>query len=172
MTICLVLGGTRSGKSAFAERVALAHQGDLLYLATGSATDDDMAARIDRHRAGRDKRFTTVEAGADLAAALAVAPPRPALVDSLGTWVASRPRFPDLASFEQDLAELMAALVVREAPTIVVSDEVGLGVHPSTEVGRHFRDLVGLANQMVASVAEDVWLVVAGRPLRLPPEGP
>lgn len=166
--LTLVLGGTRSGKSAYAERLVLAHPGALLYLATGTVTDDDMAARIARHRSSRDQRFTTVEAGGDLAAALATAASRPALVDSLGTWVVSRPGFPDVDALERDIADLVSALVGRKAPTVVVSDEVGLGVHPSTEIGRHFRDVIGLANQAVAAVAGDVWLVVAGRPLHLP----
>ena len=82
--------------------------------------------------------------------------------------MASRPGFPDVGVLEGDIADLVDALVGREAPTVVVSDEVGLGVHPSTEIGRHFRDAIGLANQAVAAVAGDVWLVVAGRPLRLP----
>jgi adenosylcobinamide kinase / adenosylcobinamide-phosphate guanylyltransferase len=171
-----VLGGARSGKSEFAERLIRAHDGELLYVATGSVTDDDMAARIDRHRSRRDGRFETIECGGNLAHALRSSPPLPALVDSLGTWVAVRPSFLDRAGMDADVAELMIALRDRGAPTVVVSDEVGLGVHPPTEIGRHFRDALGEANQAIAGLSAEVWLVVAGRGVRLdrlpdPPEG-
>src|SRR5690606_26143286 len=119
------------------------------YLATGWADPDDadMAARIARHRDARSARFVTVEAGSDLVAALAAAGPDPVLVDALGTWVA---RFDDFAAPAEDL---VAALQARTAPTVVVSDEVGLGVHPETPVGRRFRDALGTVNQRVAAVA-------------------
>lgn len=185
--ITLVLGGARSGKSAIAERLVLAHPGPVLYVATGEATDADMARRIDRHRQGRDPRFTTVEAGTDLAGVLVGLAPRPALVDALGTWLArhhgpTRPtpagtdeRTADLttddgADFVVDVDALVAALAARRAigaPTVIVSDEVGSGVHPETAVGRRFRDALGELNQRVAAEADDVHLVVAGRLLAL-----
>jgi adenosyl cobinamide kinase/adenosyl cobinamide phosphate guanylyltransferase len=87
-----------------------------------------------------------------------------ALVDSLTTWVA-RGR-----SFDVDVDGLCRALTERSGHSVVVSDEVGLGVHPSTEEGRRFRDALGLANQAVAAVADEVLLVVVGRVLAL--EGP
>ena len=158
--ITLVLGGARSGKSAVAERLA-ARSGELVtYLATGMATDDDMAARIARHRARRPPTWTTVEVGVDLVGGLAGLP-GVVLVDSLGTWVAGHP---DLVV---DAGALCAALVSRPGRTIVVSEEVGLGVHPPTEVGRRFRDELGSLNVAVAEVADEVLLVVAGRVLPL-----
>ena len=164
--ITLVLGGARSGKSALAERLVLAHPGPLLYLATGRADGDaDMAERIDRHRRDRDARFTTIET-TDMAAALDDAPLRPMLVDALGTWVAGRPDFVDGPQID----ELCRALVdrsARGAATVLVSDEVGLGVHPESAVGRRFRDVLGAVNQRVAAVADEAVLVVAGRVLRL-----
>lgn len=161
--ITFVLGGSRSGKSAVAERLALAGDGKVRYLATGWADpgDDDMAARIARHRAGRSPRFETVEAGGDLVAALADEPAVPALVDALGTWVA---RHDD---FVVPIDELVVALAARRAPTVVVSDEVGLGVHPETPVGRRFRDALGTVNQRVAATASVTYLVVAGRAITL-----
>jgi len=177
--ITLVLGGTRSGKSAVAERLVLAYPGPTAYLATGRATDPDMGHRIERHRQDRDPRFATFEVGADLARGLHEAPAIPTLVDALGTWVAGLPEFsdgessdriPELdARFDRRVGELLDALTARSAPTIVVSDEVGLGVHPTSVVGRRFRDLVGTLNQRVATVADEVLLVVAGRTLRLDP---
>ena len=109
--ITLVLGGARSGKSAVAERLALAGDGPVRYLATGWADpgDADMAARIARHRAERSERFVTVEAGADLAAALTAEPAVAALVDALGTWVA---RHDD---FVVPIDSLVDALLARPA---------------------------------------------------------
>jgi adenosylcobinamide kinase/adenosylcobinamide-phosphate guanylyltransferase len=161
-----ILGGARSGKSALAERLALAlarPDRPVLYVATGQPTDADMRARIDAHRARRGDRFTTVEAGAELADALREAPTSDAaLVDSLGTWVAAS------AELSVDADGLTAALTAREGPTIVVSDEVGLGVHPSTDVGRRFRDELGRVNQAVGEISDRCLLVVAGRVLELP----
>lgn len=159
--ITLVLGGTRSGKSAVAERLALRNEHPVVYLATGRRTDADMAERIERHRERRDPRFRTVEVGDDLVGALVAHEDRPVLLDALGTWVASRP------GLAVEPAVVVAALQARTAPTVVVSDEVGLGVHPSSELGRRFRDVVGELNQAVAAVAGEVLLVVAGRTLRL-----
>jgi adenosylcobinamide kinase/adenosylcobinamide-phosphate guanylyltransferase len=161
--ITFVLGGSRSGKSEVAERLALAGGGRVRYLATGWADpgDDDMAERIARHRAGRSDRFDTVEAGADLAAALTAEPDAPVLVDALGTWVARH------QDFVAPIDQLVAALSARTAPTVVVSDEVGLGVHPETPVGRQFRDALGTVNQRVAAVASVSYLVVAGRAILL-----
>jgi adenosyl cobinamide kinase/adenosyl cobinamide phosphate guanylyltransferase len=139
--------------------------GPVLYLATGWADpgDDDMATRIERHRARRGPEFALLEVAAELPGALREHGNRPALVDGLGTWVA---RFPDFAAPADDLVD---ALRARSAPTVVVSDEVGLGVHPETEVGRRFRDALGLLNQLVAAAADRSYLVVAGRAVELGP---
>jgi adenosyl cobinamide kinase/adenosyl cobinamide phosphate guanylyltransferase len=160
--ITLVLGGTRSGKSAVAEELAGRRGGPVVYIATGSASDDpDMTERIARHRDRRPTDWTTVEAGAALTAALAAQPTGTVLVDALGTWVAAHP------DLDPDVDDLLAALAGREGDTVLVSDEVGLGVHPSTEVGRRFRDVLGQVNTAVAAVADDVLFVIAGRVLPL-----
>ena len=162
--VTLVLGGARSGKSAVAERLAARHAAAVTYVATYTPTDAsndvDMAERVAEHRARRPDAWSTLEAGPDLAGVLRTLS-GPALVDSLGTWVAAQP---DLAV---DVDELVEALTGRESATILVSDEVGLGVHPPTELGRRFRDVLGEVNHAVAAVAERVWLVVAGRVLPL-----
>lgn len=156
--ITLVLGGARSGKSEVAERLAARLGDDVTYVATGVAADDEMADRIAEHRARRPSTWSTVEAGDDLPGALrGVA--GPVLLDALGTWLA---RVPD---FAVDADALCDALGDRGGDTVVVSDEVGLGVHPSSEAGRRFRDALGLLNQRVADIADDVLLVVAGRVL-------
>jgi adenosylcobinamide kinase / adenosylcobinamide-phosphate guanylyltransferase len=157
--ITLVLGGARSGKSGLAERL-LAAEAAVTVIATGTATDPDMAARIEAHRRRRPPHWSTVECGAELAPALVEAE-GPVLVDALGTWVSA---FPDL---DPPVDAVVAALWGRAAPTVLVSDEVGLGVHPETAVGRRFRDVLGDLNQAVAEVADEVLLVVAGRALPL-----
>ncbi|MGH9153193.1 MAG: bifunctional adenosylcobinamide kinase/adenosylcobinamide-phosphate guanylyltransferase [Acidimicrobiales bacterium] len=158
--ITLVLGGARSGKSDVAERMAAAAGGAVTYVATGTAVDADMAARIEEHRRRRPAGWTTVESGADLPAALARAEGT-VLVDALGTWLAGA------ADLAVDADALCAALAGRSGDTVVVSDEVGLGVHPSTEAGRRFRDALGTLNRRVADLADRVVLVVAGRVLPL-----
>lgn len=160
MTVTLVLGGARSGKSAVAERRA--GTGPVTYVATGDAApgDVDMAARIAAHRDRRPASWTTVEAD-DVAAAVDGAKRGTVLVDSLTTWVARAP------GFSVDVEGLCRALSARAGDVVLVSDEVGLGVHPSTEAGRAFRDALGLVNQAVAATADEVVLVVAGRVLAL-----
>ena len=163
--ITLILGGARSGKSTFAERMAARSLEPVTYVATGSATDEDMANRITAHRDRRPASWATVEAaGAELADVL-LHIGGTVLLDALGTWLAWFDRF------QVDAAALCDALTTRAGDTIIVSDEVGLGVHPATSVGREFRDALGQLNQSVAAVADDVFLIVAGRVLTLQ-EGP
>lgn len=159
--ITLVLGGARSGKSEVAEGLL----GDeVTYVATGprpdAGVDPSWSTRVATHRARRSPSWTTVEAAADLPAVLRTTT-GDVLVDSLGTWVASAP------GFGVDTGALCAALTAREGHTVLVSDEVGLGVHPETALGVAFRDALGDLNRAVAAVADDVLLVVAGRVLRL-----
>lgn len=160
--ITLVLGGARSGKSAYAERMMAGLPSPITYVATLEVSDDpELVSRVERHRQRRPSEWSTVEAGLDLADVLR-ATSGSVLVDSLGPWVA--------AHGEHELvdgAALCRALAEREGETVVVSEEVGLGVHPSSAVGRHFRDALGSLNQDVAAVADRVLLVVAGRALRL-----
>jgi adenosylcobinamide kinase/adenosylcobinamide-phosphate guanylyltransferase len=160
--ITVVLGGARSGKSEVAER--LAGDGAVTYVATGTRPDPGVdptwAARIARHRDRRPASWTTIEAGADLPAVVASLEGT-VLVDSLGTWVAGAD------GFVVDADSLVDALAARDGWTVVVSDEVGLGVHPETAVGVAFRDALGDVNRAVAAVADEVLLVVAGRVLQL-----
>ena len=111
--ITLVLGGTRSGKSAVAEALVARSGGPVLYVATGSASDDpDMAARIARHRARRPAGWSTIAAGAAVAGALATHPTGTVLVDALGTWVAAHP------DLDPDVDGLLAALAQRRGDTV------------------------------------------------------
>jgi adenosyl cobinamide kinase/adenosyl cobinamide phosphate guanylyltransferase len=156
--IVLVLGGTRSGKSEVAERLAKELPQPVTYVATGWADPDaEFTARIAAHQARRPDAWLTIESGADLTGALRTYSDGSALVDSLGTWVAGHP---DLAV---DVQALVAALQERSGDTVVVSEEVGLSVHPTSEAGRRFVDVLGEVNRAVAGVADRVLFVVAGR---------
>lgn len=164
--VTLVLGGTRSGKSTIAERLiaelASRGGGTVTYVATASVTDEVMARRVAAHQARRPAAWSTVElaSSTELPAVLAHLDGS-VLVDSLGTWVASAP------DLEVDAQALVHALQVRSGSTVLVSEEVGLAVHPATAVGRAFVDALGDLNQAVATVAQRVLLVVAGRTLEL-----
>jgi adenosyl cobinamide kinase/adenosyl cobinamide phosphate guanylyltransferase len=159
--ITLVLGGARSGKSGLAERLAADLAPPVTYVATLHVGDDpDLAARVERHRARRPPAWRTVQAGTALPELLRTLTGS-VLVDSLGPWVSASD------AMQVDVVALCSALVQREGDSVVVSDEVGLSVHPSTENGRRFRDALGVLNQAVAASADEVLLVVAGCTLRL-----
>jgi adenosyl cobinamide kinase/adenosyl cobinamide phosphate guanylyltransferase len=162
--ITLVLGGTRSGKSEVAERLASRTGQPVTYVATAAVEDPDFAARVATHRARRPAEWATVESGADLATTVAVATGT-LVIDSLGAWVR---RAMDSGP---DVEGLCRALTSHAGDAIVVSEEVGLGVHPATAIGLRFADALGDCNRCVASVADRVLLVVAGRTLELPAEG-
>lgn len=166
--ITLVLGGASSGKSLVAEEIAASSGDDVTYVATAvpAPGDTDHAARIEAHRQRRPAGWSTLEctAAPDLARDLRRIADV-ALVDSLGTWVTLQQAF-DVTG---EIDDLLAALAERAAPTVLVSEEVGLAVHPSTEAGRRYVDAVGVLNQRIAAVADRVLLVVAGRAVELPP---
>ena len=169
--ITLVLGGASSGKSLAAEGIAGSYGAQVTYVAAAVPLpgDADHVARIGAHRARRPSDWTTVECTAvsDLARRLRQIGGA-ALVDSLGTWVTLQPEFDVVAETD----DLLAALAERDAPTVLVSEEVGLAVHPPSEAGRRYVDAVGVLNQRIAAVADRVLLVVAGCVLELPrPEG-
>jgi len=162
--ITLVLGGVRSGKSEVAE--ALAGAGPVTYVATAGRPDGDadFAARIERHRRRRPGHWATVEEPHDLPGALARTDGT-VLVDALGMWVANAMGTP---AGGPDVDALITALRDRHADVVIVSEEVGLGVHPPTAAGRRFADLLGEVNRRVAEVADRCLLVVAGRVIELP----
>jgi adenosylcobinamide kinase/adenosylcobinamide-phosphate guanylyltransferase len=161
-----VLGGARSGKSELAERLAANLPPPVAYVATAvidpSQPDAEFGARVAAHRRRRPPTWRTIEAGAGLVQALADVEGS-VLVDALGTWVAGTP------GFAADADGLCAVLQARNAPAVLVSDEVGLGVHPYSEAGQQFRDALGSVNRAVADIADRVLLVVAGRVLPLDP---
>jgi adenosyl cobinamide kinase/adenosyl cobinamide phosphate guanylyltransferase len=162
--ITLVIGGVRSGKSELGARLA-SRLGEpvTVVVPTTFPTDPDLAARVRAHQARRPDTWTTVECGAALPATLATTA-GPVLVDSLGAWVAESP------GFDVDAPALLDALATRAGSTVLVTEEVGLAVHPPTESGRRFADALGALNTEVAAIADEALLTVAGQvvPLRRP----
>jgi adenosylcobinamide kinase / adenosylcobinamide-phosphate guanylyltransferase len=144
------------------------------FVATAEALDDEMAARIARHRAERPRDWLTVEAPRDLLAVLATLRGRAdvVLVDCLNVWVANLlGDKPDMADADVDghVAALEATAAHPGFHLLCVSNEVGWGVHPETPLGRRFRDVLGLVNQAVARAADEVVLMVAGCPVVVKP---
>ncbi len=164
MSITFILGGARSGKSRHAEALVEVEPGPWIYLATGQAWDNEMRARIAEHRARRPIGWTTIEVPLELGAAVA-ATRAPVLIDCLTLWLTN------LILGEHDVANatdaLLTALAHRTAPTVIVSNEVGLGIVPDNALSRRFRDDAGRLHQKVATIADDVILMVAGLPLRV-----
>ena len=169
--VSLILGGARSGKSAYAEGLVTSQPGAWVYLATAEAGDAEMRTRIDHHRARRGPGWLTVEEPLELAAALSreAAGERAVLVDCLTLWLAN------LMAAERDLEVetemLLTFLAAPRGPVVLVSNEVGLGIVPDTPLGRRFRDHAGRLNQQVAAQAQSVIFMAAGLPLRLKTPG-
>ena len=163
-TTALVLGGARSGKSAFAEARAREFGARPTYVATGRAWDDEMRGRIERHKLDRGPDWDTVEEPLDLCGALQEAT-GPALVDCLTLWVTNL--MMEEADCEARFAELIETLDARADPTVLVSNEVGLGIVPMDAMSRLFRDHAGRLHQQIAAMATEVHFVVAGIPQRL-----
>jgi adenosylcobinamide kinase/adenosylcobinamide-phosphate guanylyltransferase len=171
--LILALGGTRSGKSRFglAAATRLAEGGGVWFLATAWPGDPELDDRIARHRAERPVSWPTVEVGADLAAALAETDPHePALIDGFTLWLSTLlgDEVPAIDPIlDGPVAAGLAAIEARPGPVIVVSDEVGSGIVPMHPGARAYRDLVGIAHQRLGSVADEVYLLVAGIPMTL-----
>jgi adenosylcobinamide kinase / adenosylcobinamide-phosphate guanylyltransferase len=172
----LVLGGVRAGKSAFAVDRARAIGGRVVFVATAEAGDEEMAARIERHRAERPPAWRTAEVPVALPSTLIGLEGEAdvVIVDCLNFWVANLIQKRPELSHRGLQAEAAALESVASRPPfslILVSNEVGLGVHPETELGRRFRDALGLVNQAAARAADEVVLMVAGCPLTVKSPG-
>jgi adenosylcobinamide kinase/adenosylcobinamide-phosphate guanylyltransferase len=163
----LVLGGARSGKSAFSERLAIATGLERHYIATGRAYDDEMRERIARHREDRGPAWVTHEEPVDLVGTLQKinAPAAVVLVDCLTLWVTN------LMMAEVDIpaqaAALAAQVSVSQATVILVSNEVGLGIVPENRMAREFRDHAGRLHQNIAAITDEVFFIAAGLPLKM-----
>jgi adenosylcobinamide kinase/adenosylcobinamide-phosphate guanylyltransferase len=165
--VTLVLGGARSGKSSYAERITVAHPRGCVYIATAEIGDDEMAERVRKHQARREAHWRTVEAPLELGAAIMAETEQGAavLVDCLTLWLSN------LMAAGRDPAQetenLIRALGQAGGPVVFVSNEVGMGIVPDNALAREFRDHAGRMNQRIAEIANTVYFVAAGLPLRL-----
>jgi adenosylcobinamide kinase / adenosylcobinamide-phosphate guanylyltransferase len=165
--LTVLIGGARAGKSALALKLAGNWGGDVAYVATAEAGDDEMADRIARHRSERPKTWATIEAPLELRRAVAKLDGL-VIVDCLTLWVANLiARGDDEDSVVAEAVAVADAAARREAPTIVVTNEVGLGIVPQTESGREYRDVLGAVNRVFVDRSSRAAFVVAGRPLPL-----
>lgn len=169
----LVLGGARSGKTGFAERLTMRAGQRPVYLATAEALDEEMRDRVRTHQQQRSGAFATLEEPLQLSDALrrAAETHDAILVDCLTLWitnmiVANR----NVAAAVDELAATLAA--IDRARVILVSNEVGLGIVPDNAMARMFRDLAGSAHQRLAEICEDAYFVVAGLPMVLKGKAP
>ena len=171
--LILALGGTRSGKSRFglATTRRFAGAGRAWFLATAWAGDEELDGRIGRHRAERPAGWPTIEVRDDLAGAIEQATPsEPILIDGLTLWLSTllgddAPGIDPI--LDGPVAAAYQALIDRPGPAVVVSDEVGLGTVPMHPNARAYRDLVGIAHQRLAAIADEAYLFVAGLPVAL-----
>lgn len=167
MSTLLVLGGARSGKSAYAQRRCEDLGRSRVFIATARAGDEEMADRISRHRADRGTGWTTIEAPIDLLQAIRQAAryADAILVDCLTLWL-SNLMLEDhpITVAREELAEAVRQMTV---PLVLIANEVGMGIVPENALARRFRDEAGWLNQEIAAVAQEVVLVTAGLPLSL-----
>lgn len=181
MSLTFILGGARSGKSAYAEKLAAEFGGDVIYCATAEIYDDEMRERVRQHQTRRPAVWRTVEAprctAEKLTAALKERPAKCVLLDCLSILTSNV-----LLGLPEDISEADAFAALREqeldalyalvkaAPEVAfifVSNEVGMDVVPATKLGRTYRDLLGRANQSAAAEADRVWFLIAGIPLKV-----
>jgi adenosylcobinamide kinase / adenosylcobinamide-phosphate guanylyltransferase len=166
VAVILVGGGARSGKSRYALELAKKHGDRLLFLATAQAYDHEMEARIARHRAERAPEFSTVEEPLEIGDVIRRADADAIVVDCLTLWL-SNVMLTFGRDVERDSEKLIAAARESKSAVILVTNEVGCGIVPESTLGRDFRDHAGILNQRCAAVAEEVYWMVFGQPLRV-----
>jgi len=171
-----ITGGARSGKSALAERLASERGGDVVYIATAEAGDEEMRVRIDEHRQRRPTEWQTMEATDDLPGTIseALKGDKTILVDCLTVYLSNRildlglaSRERVMAALEEEMDQLKSACDTGNGQIILVSNEVGMGVVPGNSLARIFRDAAGRANQQLAAIADQVYLCVSGIPMKV-----
>lgn len=164
----LITGGARSGKSRLAEEWTLNAGTPAIYVATAQAFDAEMEARIAEHQARRGENWTTLAEPLDLVGTLASTDGQgPRLIDCLTLWLSNL--FAADRDWESAAHELAKALRKQSSPVVLVTNEVGAGIVPENALARSFRDAQGRLNQTIAAEVDEVYLAVAGYPLKVKP---
>jgi adenosylcobinamide kinase/adenosylcobinamide-phosphate guanylyltransferase len=170
----LITGGARSGKSQFAQKLAVEAGGQVLFIATAEAKDEDMRLRIEAHRESRPAGWKTLEAPLGISEIIGqhMGEAEIVVIDCITILVANillQGRGEETAEelVLKEIKNLVNQMDELEATFILVSNEVGLGLVPDNELGRRYRDCLGMANQILAQHADEVYLMVAGIPIRL-----
>jgi len=165
--IIYITGGARSGKSSYAQKMALSFSAKPVYVATARIWDDDFAKRVDRHKQERGSEWTSIESEQNIH--LLPIDNQVVVVDCVTLWLTNL-----FMTYDQDIEKSLAAFKTevdgirqKEGTFIIISNEIGMGVHAETDVGRKFTDLQGWANQYVANLADDAIFMVSGLPLIL-----
>jgi len=165
--VMLITGGARAGKSRYAERLLRARPARHAVIATAVAGDAEMAERIARHKAERDRAWEVIEQPISIRSAIrnAARPDRIVLVDCLTLWISNL--MAERRDIEIEVSGLVGTLQIAAGPVIIVSNEVGLGIVPDNALARAFRDNLGRANQAVAAAADVAVFMAAGIPIVL-----
>jgi adenosylcobinamide kinase/adenosylcobinamide-phosphate guanylyltransferase len=165
----LILGGVRSGKSRHAAEIAASRGSAVILIATGTAQDPEMAARIELHRAHRPRHWTVIEEPIRLAAALeqACAPGRVVIVDCLTLWLTNLMCGEDAGALRRESMQLLESLRRLRGECVLVSNEVGFGIIPANALARRFADEAGELHQKLGALCERVILMAAGLPLAI-----
>ena len=184
MTSILVTGGARSGKSRYAQELALKAGGSVLFVATATAGDEEMHRRIEEHRRARPASWSTLEVTTHVGSRISqeVGTAQVVIVDCIALLVSNIfGQYIDQSSAQidaplieekviEEISELVECIDHVNASFILVTNEVGMGLVPANQMSRLYRDLLGKANQLLAQRADEVYVMVAGLPLRLKPD--
>ena len=166
-TITFITGGARSGKSHYAQQLAERWSSNPVYLATAHIWDEDFAARVRRHQADRDERWTTIEEEKYLSRHHLEG--KTVMLDCVTLWLTNL-FYNSNESIDAILEEAMqewTRFVTQDIRLIAVSNELGMGIHPDNEIARKFADLQGWMNQYIAAMSDAVYLMIAGIPVRI-----
>ena len=165
--IYLITGGERSGKSSYAQQLALSLTEDPVYIATAKIWDDDFGARVKRHQQDRGPEWTNIEE--QLYVSLLPLEGRVAVIDCVTLWLTNffMQHKQDVDTALYSIQQEINALNKKNATIIIVTNEIGMGVHADSDIGRKFTDLQGWANQYIAQRAQKVVLMVSGIPVTI-----
>ncbi len=168
--VIFITGGVRSGKSKYAIKLAKNIANEVIFLATGIAKDEEMKKRIEEHKKSRPDRWKTIEETKNISSILLdIQPPCELVIIDCLTFFVSNLLLEGVneETILQEIKKIVDIMLQVDYTTIVVSNEVGGGVVPGNELGRRFRDIIGLTNQIMAKSAHEVYLIVSGIPVKL-----